>query len=116
MDIDKAPRSRPTGEREGSEGVTRVTTLATATTPVCMAAPTDGKVFRPRWLGIFLGRLVLRVCPENRPEEPCDGCHLRALCKCAQDDFTAAARVEKRVWAVLVACCLVALVIGLLLL
>ena len=56
------------------------------------------------WPKVFLGRLVLRVCPSGRAEEPCEGCELRALCKCAQDDFAAAARVERTVWAVLLAC------------
>ena len=56
------------------------------------------------WPKVFLGRLVLRVCPSGRAEEPCEGCELRALCKCAQEDFAAAARVERTVWAALAAC------------
>lgn len=115
MDNDKAPRSRPTDERECRECVTGVETPATATTSACTAEPTGGQVFWPRWLGVFLGRMVLRVCPQNIPEEPCEGCHLRALCKCAQDNFLEAASIEKKVWAVLVACGLGALLITLLL-
>jgi hypothetical protein len=62
---------------------------------------------RSRWTGwpkIFLGQTILRVCPSGRSEEPCEGCELRALCKCAQTDFLQAARVERTVWAVLSAC------------
>jgi len=113
---DMGSQEQTAGKREGSERVTSGETSPTVTASTCATGPTSRKVFGPRWLGIFLGQLVLRVCPENRPEEPCDGCQLRALCKCAQDDFAAAARIEKRVWAVLAACCLVALVIGLMLL
>ncbi len=58
----------------------------------------------PRWLGQFAGRSILRICPAAHREEPCAGCELRALCKCAQEDLVAAARVEKNVWALLAAC------------
>ena len=115
METDKTPESRPKAERECGECVTKEASPATSAAQACPAAPTSVQGFRPRWLGAFLGRLVLRVCPENRPEEPCDGCHLRALCKCAQDDFLAAARIERRVWAVLAACGFGALLICLVL-
>jgi len=58
----------------------------------------------PRWVGQFAGQSLLRVCPAAHREEPCAGCELRAVCKCAQDDMAAAARVEKNVWALLAAC------------
>lgn len=56
---------------------------------------------RPRWLGRFLGREILRVCPEAKKEDPCEGCSLRVFCRCAQADFEAAEKVERRVWAVI---------------
>lgn len=58
----------------------------------------------PRWLGQFAGQSILRVCPAAHREDPCAGCELRVLCRCAQEDFNAAARVERRVWIVLAAC------------
>ncbi len=59
---------------------------------------------QPRWLNLFLGRELLRVCPYAHKDEPCTGCRLRALCKCAQDNLVAAATIERRVWGVLALC------------
>jgi hypothetical protein len=58
----------------------------------------------PRWLSVFLGRELLRVCPYAHKDEPCRGCRLRALCRCAQENLASAAAIEKRVWAVLAVC------------
>lgn len=60
--------------------------------------------FLPRWLELFLGRQLLRFCPEAKQIEDCEGCELRALCGCAHQEFLQAAAVERRVWAVLVGC------------
>ena len=79
----------------------------------CPSEPMVGQNFRPRWLGIFLGRIILRVCPDNRPSEPCEGCHLRALCKCAQDHHFEAAAIEMKVWTMLLAASLGALLLWL---
>lgn len=68
-----------------------------------------GQNFRPRWLGITLGRIILRVCPDNRRSEPCEGCQLRVLCKCAQDHHHEAAAIEMKVWSILLASSLGAL-------
>ncbi len=62
------------------------------------------KASRPRWLNLFLGREVLRVCPYAHKDEPCQGCRLRVLCRCAQENLAAAAVVERRVWVVLAIC------------
>jgi hypothetical protein len=64
---------------------------------------------RPRWVGQFLGRGVLRVCPDGDKGDACAGCSLRVLCRCAQADFEASCRVEKRVWLVLAGCASAAL-------
>ena len=71
--------------------------------------PRGGRSQWMEWPKIFLGRTILRVCPRGRSEEPCEGCELRVLCKCAQEDFLRAARVERTVWAVLLACGVVAI-------
>ena len=63
-----------------------------------------GVRFIPRWVGQFLGRETLRVCPEAAKSDPCEGCALRVLCKCAQEDWESACRVERRVWMVIIAC------------
>jgi len=68
---------------------------------------------RRHWLSLFLGRVISRVCPSVPAIGECTGCRLRALCKCAQDDFLAAARVENRVWAVVAACAVVILLYAL---
>ncbi len=57
-----------------------------------------------RWLKLFLGRELLRVCPYARGRDPCEGCRLRVLCRCAQEDLAAAAAVERRVWVILSVC------------
>ena len=69
----------------------------------------SGRSFWTEWLKVFLGRTILRVCPSGRSAEPCEGCELRVFCKCAQEDFLRAARVERTVWAVLLACGVVAI-------
>jgi len=51
-----------------------------------------------------LGRLILRICSSGRKECRNESCQLRALCKCAMDDFRAATVVERRVWVILAAC------------
>ena len=101
-------------KKQHRESVLKEATSTSATVTTCPPASASGGLRPPRWLGIFLGRLVLRVCPANRPAEPCDGCHLRALCRCAHDNHVEAARVEARVWAVIAACGLGALLISLL--
>jgi len=58
----------------------------------------------PRGLAWLLGTLVLRSCPAARNVQTCEGCHLRVLCRCAQEDFRAGVAVERRVWAVLTVC------------
>ena len=59
----------------------------------------------PRWAGLLCGKLILRVCPSApRKGEVCEGCRLRVLCKCAYEDYLAAAAVERRFWVVLAAC------------
>ncbi len=58
----------------------------------------------PRWLGLFLGRQLLRFCPPARDIENCEGCALRPFCKCAYEQILAARAVERRVWAVLAVC------------
>ncbi len=74
-------------------------------TPLKAACPAQpGLLIRPRWVGQFLGREILRVCPKAHRIDPCPGCELRVFCKCAQADFAAATRVEKAVWTVLAAC------------
>lgn len=59
--------------------------------------------FRPRWLGRFVGRELLRVCPEATKPDPCVGCSLMVFCRCAQADFAESQRVERRVWLVIAA-------------
>jgi len=54
-----------------------------------------------RLLRLLLGRLILRACPSGSEVNVCEGCHLRALCKCAHEDFRAAATVERRFWAIM---------------
>lgn len=84
--------SKPEGSAQSKEG--------------CDEARTKPSFFRrilPRWLGQFAGQTVLRVCPAAHREDPCAGCELRVLCKCAQEDFDAAVRVERRVWTVVAA-------------
>ena len=58
----------------------------------------------PRWLKLFLGRELLRACPYARGKDPCEGCRLRVLCRCAQENLAAATAVERRVWVVLSVC------------
>ena len=55
----------------------------------------------PYWLRLFLGRQLLRFCRPSINIGSCEDCHLRALCKCAQEDLLAAGAVERRVWCVL---------------
>jgi len=60
------------------------------------------------WLAIFAGRILMRGC---RVEQcVCDECHLRALCKCASQDMTAANKIEERVWIALGVCAAVGIV------
>lgn len=106
--IEASTRRPETGEKCGL-CATPVPTPATTTTRSHPAEAGNPQPIRRRWVGLFLGRLLLRICPKDVPNEPCDGCQLRALCKCAQEDFTEAARVERRVWMVLLGCSLVAL-------
>ncbi len=47
------------------------------------------------------GQIILDTCPADRTSDDCEGCHLRALCKCAYTDFLASAATEQRVWIVL---------------
>ena len=47
------------------------------------------------------GQIILDTCPANRTRDDCEGCHLRALCRCAYADFRAAGAREQRVWVVL---------------
>jgi len=63
------------------------------------------RTIRPRWLGLFLGQLILRICSSGRRKE-CrnESCQLRVLCKCAMDDFRAATVVERRVWTIVAVC------------
>ena len=85
--------SEPEGSAQSNEG--------------CAEARTQSSFVRrilPRWLGQFAGQTVLRVCPAAHRADPCAGCELRVLCKCAQEDSAASARVEQRVWTVLAAC------------
>lgn len=51
-----------------------------------------------RWLCSLLARQFLRFCPVRDRVEICEGCHLRALCKCAQEDILAASAGERRFW------------------
>jgi hypothetical protein len=52
-------------------------------------------------LRLLLGRLILRACPSGSKVQVCEGCHLRPLCKCAQEHFRAAAAVEGKFWALI---------------
>ena len=47
------------------------------------------------------GQIVLDTCSGNRTSDACEGCHLRALCRCAYADFLGASAREQRVWIVL---------------
>ena len=60
--------------------------------------------FVPRWLGLFLGRQFLRFCSSGSKFEVCEGCDLRAMCKCAHEQMLKAAAVERKVWAMLASC------------
>lgn len=75
--------------------------------PTSTAAPTP-EISRPGrlplWLARPLGSLALRACPIARDSEICKGCHLRALCKCAQEDFLARSTSERWIWLVLTLC------------
>lgn len=57
----------------------------------------------PWWSRLFLGRWADRLCAVKRDCSE-KRCGFRALCECARRDLQAAARVETRVWAVLVLC------------
>ena len=71
----------------------------------CESAPEPAlPAYVPRWLGMFLGKQLLRVCPSARRIMPCEGCELRVLCKCAQEQLRAAAAIEHRIWMALAAC------------
>lgn len=109
MDTIEAPTRRPGPGEKSSPRATHLVTPATTTAWSHQVETGNPEPIRSSWLGLFLGRLLQRVCPKNVPNEPCDGCQLRALCKCAQEDFAGAVRVERRVWMVLSACVLVAL-------
>jgi len=104
MSMDSNLTSTPSGRRSGTS--TKPEDSAQSKEG-CVEARTKSSFVRrilPGWLGQFAGRTVLRVCPAAHREDPCAGCELRVLCKCAQEDLTAAALVEKRVWIVLAAC------------
>ncbi len=68
-----------------------------------------GPVIRFRPAKLFLGRQLLRICGTKANPAACEDCHLRAFCRCAQADFTAAAAVEARVWMALAVCGAVAI-------
>jgi len=72
--------------------------------PACGVGQAGGAERAPGpsgWLRLFLGRQVLRLCAKGSAVEICDGCGLRPLCKCANDQLEEAAAIERRVWAVL---------------
>lgn len=62
----------------------------------------------PRWLLRLTGRALVKGCP--RKIVICEECHLRALCKCAHDDFVAGVGTENKVWNVICICALAAIV------
>jgi hypothetical protein len=47
------------------------------------------------------GQVILDASPMSRSVDGCEGCHLRAFCRCAYADFLAAGAREQRVWVVL---------------
>jgi hypothetical protein len=47
------------------------------------------------------GQIILDATPASRSIDGCEGCHLRAFCRCAYADFLAAGALEQRVWVVL---------------
>src|SRR6266496_3696394 len=74
---------------------------ATSVTPTSNAATTTAL---PRGLARFLGTWALRSCLATRNSQTCEGCHLRVLCRCAQEDFRVDVAIEQKVWAVLTLC------------
>jgi hypothetical protein len=66
------------------------------------------KVSSPSRLARLLGLVVLRACPAACNLSTCQDCHLRALCKCAQQDFEASTALEQKIWAGLTLCVVIA--------
>jgi len=64
----------------------------------------------PSWLGMLLGRLILRICPAGKRACAHESCHLRAFCKCAQAEWTAAGALENRFWVALAICAVAVIV------
>lgn len=62
------------------------------------------RIAQPRWWQQQTGRLVLRACPSGDKPDACEGCQLRALCRCAHEDWQKACRLESRFWAVIAIC------------
>jgi hypothetical protein len=75
----------------------------------CSQTPSRGSdnalpAFIPQWLGLFLGKQFLRFCSSGSKYETCEGCDLRAMCKCAHEQMLQAAAIERKVWAMLASC------------
>ena len=75
-------------------------------TPMATRLVATARVQRiwPRWAGILLGRLILRVCSSGKSECGHESYHLRVFCKCAQTEWRTAGVLENRFWAVLAVC------------
>ncbi len=92
-----------------SNGCPAISTLserveAVAAAGVVETAKPVGPPIRFRPVKLFLGRQLLRICAPKANPVVCEDCHLRAFCRCAQADFTAAATVEAKVWRALAVC------------
>ncbi len=92
-----------------SNGCPAISTLsergeAVAAVGVLETANPVGPAIRFRPAKLFLGRQLLRICAPKANPVVCEDCHLRAFCRCAQADVTAAAAVEAKVWTALAVC------------
>lgn len=100
---DQCKTARPGENRPGATAAIecRPTGGAPGPTWLPVLAPARG---RSLWAKRWLGRLVLRVCSSGRQECSSENCQLRVFCRCAREDFEAAAAIETR-WYVVLAIC-----------
>jgi hypothetical protein len=81
----------------------------------CRNTRPQGSSQRTTWLESLLrhaGKAILALCPQGA--EPChkQKCDLQPFCDCARGDFSAAAKLESRLWLALSICGVVLLIIA----
>jgi hypothetical protein len=77
--------------------------------PNGISAPTQLRplartIERPQRLEQLTKLFGLLARPSQRDFRTCDQCHLRVICKCAQENFRADVAFEQKVWTVLSVC------------